>query len=248
MKAQCLPFQQIPHSTRLFLDYLSYVPALREMYPRSPLFSEWFRDEASRVPNDDARRRKVSDILERQNRAWGASSKTLTNIDRLRRGALAAVTGQQVGLFGGPLFAILRELSRVEPPAPEEATEPGSRFFRVLFLVPLDVAGAVQPLLEEQNLPYALKPYHLRDFLEKVSDLLEEAGAIAQPIRGSGGGFSGVKKRQPERHVSRDGRGTSMFASRDDYQMTEEEIAEFERQEAEERKKREEASKQNSRF
>lgn len=148
----------------------------------------------------------------------------------------------------GPLFAILRELSRVEPPAPEEATEPGSRFFRVLFLVPLDVAGAVQPLLEEQNLPYALKPYHLRDFLEKVSDLLEEAGAIAQPIRGSGGGFSGVKKRQPERHVSRDGRGTSMFASRDDYQMTEEEIAEFERQEAEERKKREEASKQNSRF
>jgi len=46
----------------------------------------------------------VSGILERQNRGWGASAKTLANVERLRRGALAAVTGQQVGLFGGPLF------------------------------------------------------------------------------------------------------------------------------------------------
>jgi DNA-binding response OmpR family regulator len=148
----------------------------------------------------------------------------------------------------GPLFAILRELSRVERPAPEEATKPAGRFFRVLFLVPVDAARDVQLILEQQNLPYALKPYHLRDFLEKVSDLLQEAGAIAQPIHGSSGGFSRVKKRQPERHVSHDSRGTSMFASRDDYQMTEEEIAEFERQEAEERKKREEASKDQPRY
>jgi DNA-binding response OmpR family regulator len=148
----------------------------------------------------------------------------------------------------GPLFAILRELSLVEPPAPEEATKPAGKFFRVLFLVPLDAARDVQLILEEQNLPYALKPYQLREFLEKVSDLLQEAGAIAQPIHGSSGGFSRVKKRQAERQVSRDGRSTLMFASRDDYQMTEEEIAEFERQEAEERKKREEAAKDRPRY
>ena len=155
-----------------------------------------------------------------------------------------------IALIGvhGPLFAILRELSRAEPPGPEEATKPAGRFFRVLFLVPLDTSRDVQLMLEQQNLSYALKPYHLRDFLEKVSDLLQEAGAIAQPIHGSSGGFSGVKKRQSERNVSRDGRGTSMFASREDYQMTEEEIAEFERQEAEERKKREEAAKDQPRY
>ena len=159
-----------------------------------------------------------------------------------------AIVNTALARPGGPLFAILRELSRVERPAPEEATKSAGRFFRALFLVPLDAVSQVQPILEEQNLPYALKPYHLRDFLEKVSDLLQEAGAIAQPIHGSSGGFSRVKKRQPERHVSRDGRGASMFASRDDYQMTEEEIAEFERQEAEERKKREEAAKDRPRY
>ena len=120
MKSQCLPFQQIPHTTHLFLDYLSYTPSVRGFYPRSPIFSEWVKDESQRVVYDAARRGKVSEILERQNRAWGASPKTLANIDRFRRGALAAVTGQQVGLFGGPLFSIFKALTAVK--LAEEAT------------------------------------------------------------------------------------------------------------------------------
>jgi bacillithiol synthase len=123
MKAQCLPFQQIPHSTRLFLDYLSYAPSVRDFYPRSPGFSEWLKDEAQRVAYDAARRGKVSEILERQNRAWGASPKTLANIERLKQGALAAVTGQQVGLFGGPLFSIFKALTAVK--LAEQATATG---------------------------------------------------------------------------------------------------------------------------
>lgn len=114
MSAHCVPFRQIPHSTRLFLDYLSYTPSVRGVYPRSPNFSEWMKEESQRVQYDDRRRQKVSEVLERQNRAWGASSKTLDNIDRLKRGALAAVTGQQVGLFGGPLFSIFKALTAVK--------------------------------------------------------------------------------------------------------------------------------------
>ena len=47
MKSQCLSFQKIPHSTRLFVDYLSYAPAVHSFYPRSPLFAEWFRETPS---------------------------------------------------------------------------------------------------------------------------------------------------------------------------------------------------------
>ena len=114
MKTQCLPFTQIPHTTRLFLDYLSYAPTVREFYPRSPLFSEWVKEEAASVRYDDARRQRVSEVLEVQNRNWQAGPKTLANIERLKRGALTAVTGQQVGLFGGPLFAIFKALSAVK--------------------------------------------------------------------------------------------------------------------------------------
>jgi bacillithiol synthase len=123
MKSQCLPFQQIPHTSRLFLDYLSYTPSVRGFYPRSPIFSEWAKDESERVRYDDSRRARVSEILERQNRTWGASSNTLANIERLKRGALTAVTGQQVGLFGGPLFSIFKALTAVK--LAEQATAAG---------------------------------------------------------------------------------------------------------------------------
>jgi bacillithiol biosynthesis cysteine-adding enzyme BshC len=123
VKTQCLPFSQIPHSTSLFLDYLSYKPSAQPFYSRSPLFLEWIKDEAARIQYDDARRQKVAGILERQNRAFEASAKTFANIERLKGGALAAVTGQQVGLFGGPLFAIFKALTAVK--LAEEATAAG---------------------------------------------------------------------------------------------------------------------------
>src|SRR5207253_4259845 len=136
MKSQCLPFQQIPHTTRLFLDYLSYTPSVRSFYPRSPIFSEWVKDESKRVVYDAARRGKVSESLERQNRAWGASPKTLGNIDRFKRGALAAVTGQQVGLFGGPLFSIFKALTAVK--LAEQATAAGVDTVPVFWLATAD--------------------------------------------------------------------------------------------------------------
>jgi bacillithiol synthase len=136
MKSQCLPFQQIPHSTRLFLDYLSYAPSVQGFYPRSPIFSEWIKDEAPRVAYDDARLAVVSAILERQNRGWGASAKTLANVERLRRGAVAAVTGQQVGLFGGPAFSIFKALTAVK--LAEQATAAGVECVPIFWLATED--------------------------------------------------------------------------------------------------------------
>src|SRR5208282_1935343 len=136
MKAQCLPFTQIPHTTRLFLDYLSYTASVRGMYPRSPIFSEWVKEESEGVAGDAWRGGKVSEILERQNRAWGASPKALANIERLRRGALAAVTGQQVGLFGGPLFSIFKALTAVK--LAEQATVAGVDCVPVFWLATED--------------------------------------------------------------------------------------------------------------
>ena len=114
MKAQCLPFRQIPHTTRLFSDFLSWSPAIQPFFSRPPYFAQWFKDETAQVSYDSTRRARVADILERQNRAWDASPKTLENIDRLRAGASALVTGQQVGLFGGPLFSLFKALSTVK--------------------------------------------------------------------------------------------------------------------------------------
>ena len=65
-----------------------------------------------------------------------------------------------------------------------------------------------------------------------------DSGALTEPIR-SMGDFSALKKRQRKIRNSRDSRRDTMFASREDYQMSEEELVEFEKQEEEDRKKRE---------
>ncbi len=114
MKAQCLPFSQIPHTTQLFSDFLAGAPKTKQFYPRSAQFSTWFRDAAGELKYDSVRRKQVAAILERQNRSWGASPQTLANLARFRNGACAFVTGQQVGLFGGPLFTILKALTAIK--------------------------------------------------------------------------------------------------------------------------------------
>jgi bacillithiol biosynthesis cysteine-adding enzyme BshC len=136
VKAQCLPFRQIPHTTRLFADFLSWSPAIQPFYSRSPQFSQWFKDETAAISYDPARRARVADILEQQNRAWDASPKTLGNIDRLRRGACALVTGQQVGLFGGPLFSVFKALSTVKLAG--EATHAGVDCVPIFWLATSD--------------------------------------------------------------------------------------------------------------
>jgi bacillithiol biosynthesis cysteine-adding enzyme BshC len=136
VKAHCLPFSQIPHTTPLFADFLAFVPKVQPFYPRPPHFSEWLKEEAARISYDRSRRERVTSILEQQNKSWDASPKTLANLERLRKGAAAVVTGQQVGLFGGPTFAIYKALSAVR--LAEEATAAGVDAVPVFWLATYD--------------------------------------------------------------------------------------------------------------
>lgn len=136
MKSQCLPFTQIPHTTRLFTDLLAYSPSVRPFYPHSPYFTEWMKAEASAIQYDPSRRERVSAILERQNKSWDASPQTFANINRLRGGAAAVVTGQQVGLFGGPMFVIYKALTAVK--LAEQATAEGIDAVPVFWLATYD--------------------------------------------------------------------------------------------------------------
>lgn len=166
---------------------------------------------------------------------------------------------------GGPLFAILRDLALADAeeeesaPQSEPDSEPGliaesaqpagppRRRLRVLFLIPVAVSRKMQPIIEREGLPYTAKPYNLHDFLEKVSDLLLEAGAIDSPIRTIREFFT-ARKRRTLRRPRKDGPSGAMFAPREDYQMTEEEMAEWERQEEEDRKKRRKQQQERGRL
>jgi Response regulator containing a CheY-like receiver domain and a GGDEF domain len=119
-----------------------------------------------------------------------------------------------------PGFLMLRELASVP-------VEDGGRI-RCLFLVPEMTGSQFVRQLEQVKLPYVIRPYHLHDFLEKVSDLLVEVKAIDAPLRQVRYEFGGLRKKKRQA-----ARTNSMFASRDSYSYSEEELAEYEKQESE---------------
>ena len=102
--------------TRLFLDYLSDPVALRKFYPSAVRFHHELQ---ARVPEvlaaQQVDRNRLADALKAMNTRWGAGQETLDNINLLRDSdSIAVVSGQQAGLFTGPLYTIYKALSAVK--------------------------------------------------------------------------------------------------------------------------------------
>lgn len=116
LRVETLPFDQIPHQSRLFLDYLKDPVALRRFYPSAIRFHH---ELPQRVPEVLAAYRvdrgAVCTALAAMNQRWGADKATLDNIELLREpDSIAVVSGQQAGLFTGPLYTIYKALSAVK--------------------------------------------------------------------------------------------------------------------------------------
>ena len=190
VKSQCLPFIQIPHTTRLFADFLAWAPPLQPFYPRSPHFSEWLRDETPNLRYDSGRREKIAAILERQNKAWDASPKTLENVARLRAGASVVVTGQQVGLFGGPLFSIFKALTAIK--LADQATLAGVNCVPVFWLATED-----HDLAEVNHISFPGPDASLQKLTAPTQGLLDAPvgtiifGAEIGPVAEAAAGFLG---------------------------------------------------------
>ncbi len=114
MSAECYPITILPHVSALYRDYL----VMGDGAPDSPL-RHWFgaepfgRSWISGAVKGGADPKALAAALERQNREFGAGATALANIDKLRNGARAVVTGQQVGLLGGPLLTLLKAATAV---------------------------------------------------------------------------------------------------------------------------------------
>ncbi len=113
---ESLPFADVQGQTKLFLEYQQNPSSLKEYYPEAV---ESHTQIAARIPevlaNHKADRNSLCDALEDMNKACGASEKTLENIQTLRESdCVAVVSGQQAGLFSGPLYTIYKALSAVK--------------------------------------------------------------------------------------------------------------------------------------
>jgi uncharacterized protein YllA (UPF0747 family) len=113
MDCRALPSHKLPHQPKLFLDYLDNFSRVQKFYEHAPTMTSVTR-LAGKLDFPRERRREVATILRVQNIAFGAAPATLENLDRLEKGAVAVVSGQQVGLFSGPAYAFYKALTAIQ--------------------------------------------------------------------------------------------------------------------------------------
>jgi bacillithiol biosynthesis cysteine-adding enzyme BshC len=133
MNIACYPISILPHTSRLFLDYTERREPLRPFYSVSPYSNDWMTGPA---PLSAETRARAADLLAAQNRAFGAGQQALENIERLRNGANAVVTGQQVTLFGGPLFTLFKAATAIRKA--QDATRAGHPHVPIFWLATED--------------------------------------------------------------------------------------------------------------
>lgn len=113
LRFEAIDIALLPGINPIFRDYVKGEPALRDFYrwdPREPHDTLLKLLGRRRYPRDE-----LATILTDQNRSLGAGDSLLESIARLRvPQAMTVVTGQQVGLFGGPLYTLYKALTAVE--------------------------------------------------------------------------------------------------------------------------------------
>ena len=106
LSVDCYPITVAPGLSRLFLDFCAGEERARSFYGSAPFDENWQTRPA--VP---AHWPELVQLLAAQNA--GSSAQTDAALEALRQGAGTVVTGQQVGLFGGPLFTPFKAATAV---------------------------------------------------------------------------------------------------------------------------------------
>lgn len=119
MEFDCLAPNELPHVTRLYTAYLSGAKKLSEFYPHPPTLaaiSSVSRERKRERRYSPEMRAAIANILARQNAdisAAGMHPAVERNLASFREGAMAVVTGQQAGLFGGPAYTFYKALTAI---------------------------------------------------------------------------------------------------------------------------------------
>ncbi|HLR31076.1 MAG TPA: bacillithiol biosynthesis BshC [Fodinibius sp.] len=105
-------FQNLPFS-KLFTTYTSDFSEVGTFYDYNPFEFQSIRQKAQKV-QFTGDRGKIAELLRDFNKPFDLHENARENLDRLQEeDALALVTGQQLGVYGGPLYTMLKAVSAI---------------------------------------------------------------------------------------------------------------------------------------
>jgi bacillithiol biosynthesis cysteine-adding enzyme BshC len=130
MRSICIPHTELPGTSKLFGDYLYRFSRVAGFYDHDPHDPDAVRRVAAGMRFPEGRRQRVVDAL----RELNGDSAALAMLELPE--TVAVVTGQQVGLFGGPAYTIYKALTAAK--LARRLTEAGIRAVPVFWLATED--------------------------------------------------------------------------------------------------------------
>jgi bacillithiol biosynthesis cysteine-adding enzyme BshC len=111
-----IPLSALPNQSRLYTDYLEDFEKVRKYYGVDFSSDEELRNHFVKVlANFGSRRKRLLEVLRGQNSKLNSSPDYERLLEHLAKdNALAVVTGQQVGLFCGPLYTLFKTISAIK--------------------------------------------------------------------------------------------------------------------------------------
>lgn len=112
---QSIKFSDIPRTSKLYKDFLYDFSRVSQFYQPEGLNIDSLTARVAQVTAQTFPRDAVADVLKEQNTSAGAGEATFANIERLRQSdSVVIITGQQAGLFTGPLYTIFKALTAIK--------------------------------------------------------------------------------------------------------------------------------------
>ena len=107
-----IPFGSLPGIPELFRDYVGGSLKKPELYSHRPDIASVIEMARRRLNEPLPHREVLCRCLAEQQKNWGGRTDSVDG--SLARGAVAVVTGQQPGLFTGPMYAILKAITIIK--------------------------------------------------------------------------------------------------------------------------------------
>ncbi|KAA3602009.1 MAG: bacillithiol biosynthesis cysteine-adding enzyme BshC [Calditrichaeota bacterium] len=184
---QKIPFSQIPKISQFFLDYLEENPKVSKYYPNGFKTKEDFAKVISSKAKEEILREELVEGLLAENNSLGATKKTLANIKLLGdENTFAVVTGQQMGIFLGPLYTTYKALTTVKLCEKLKSWFPDKNFVPVFWMESEDhdfAEAAKNYFLTQQgqlfetsykNAPNKKIPVGSLEFSQEISEITDE--------------------------------------------------------------------------
>ena len=190
-----LPFSPLPGTPRLFVDYTNDFADAKNYFMGHFSDLMTYETHLQQLDQRSYQREALYQIMVRQNKRFHGGDTTFAHLESFRQpNTYAVVTGQQLGLFGGPLYSFYKALTAVQLATWLRQQFPAYHFIPIFWMesedhdfLEVNNTGVISSTNDfarvhyaqpEEDAPKNLSPIHRLRFDERITETRDALRAL----------------------------------------------------------------------